>query len=601
MLRLQRSAWGGGLALLVACAAPVQEAGQPEPAQQPEAATGLSAKPGWATRHYAVAAANPLATAAGLQMLRSGGSALDAAIAVQMVLTLVEPQSSGIGGGAFLMHWDGQQVQAFDGRETAPAEADERLFLQADGRPMALRAAVVGGRSVGVPGVVRMLEMAHRQHGKLPWASLFQPAIALAEQGFVISPRLHGLLAVETALQRDRGALAYFYAADGSPRPVGQTLRNPALAVVLRALAEHGSQALHSGAVAADIVSRVRGHAANPGRLSLADLAGYAPKQRQPLCTDWGTHWRVCGMPPPSSGHLTMMQILALVDAAPPAGPALRDGVPGVAWLHRYTEASRLAFADRAQYIADPDFVAAPAGRWDSLLDPAYLRQRATLIGPRSAGPAVAPGRPAGLPLAWASQPEQAEHGTSHISVVDGHGHALAMTTTIESGFGARILSDGGSGLRGGFLLNNQLTDFALDPADAHGRPVANRVQPGKRPRSSMTPTLVFDRRDGQLVLTAGSPGGPVIIHFTAKTLIASLAWGLDVQRAIDLPNFANLGGPLLLEQGRFPAASLQSLRELGHQVVETDLSSGLQAIQRRPDGWFGGADPRREGVVMGD
>ena len=609
MRRLGQAVATGALALLAllgSCASP--PAGldnHSAPAQQPEAATGLSSKPGWATRRYAVAAANPLATDAGFQVLRAGGSALDAAIAVQMVLTLVEPQSSGIGGGAFLLHWDGQKVQAFDGRETAPAEADERLFLQANGQPMSLPAAVVGGRSVGVPGAVRMLELAHSQHGKLPWAKLFQPAITLAEQGFAISPRLHGLLADEVALKRDAGAAAHFYLPDGAAKPVGQILRNPALAAVLRAIAREGSAALHAGPVAADIVTRVRGHTSNPGRLSLADMAAYAPKERPPLCTDWGRRgdgpgWRVCGMPPPSSGHLTMMQILGMLEHAPATGPALTDGVPGADWLHRYAEASRLAFADRAQYIADPDFVAPPAGRWDSLLDPAYLRQRAALIGPRSIGSGAKPGQPGGTPLAWAPQPEQPEYGTSHISVVDGDGHALAMTTTIESAFGARILIDGGTGLPGGFLLNNELTDFSLAPADAQGRAIANRVQPGKRPRSSMTPTLVFDRSDGRLVLTAGSPGGPVIIHFTAKTVIGTLAWGLDVQRAIDLPNFANLGGPTLLEQGRFPAATVQALRSRGHSVVETDLTSGLQAIQRTPTGWFGGADPRREGVVMG-
>ena len=611
MRRLGHAVATGALALLAllaqlaSCASPPAALDNDSaPAQQPEAATGLTAKPGWATQRYAVAAANPLATDAGFQVLRAGGSALDAAIAVQMVLTLVEPQSSGIGGGAFLMHWDGQRVQAFDGRETAPAEADERLFLQANGQPMSLPAAVVGGRSVGVPGAVRMLELAHSQHGKLPWASLFQPAIRLAEQGFAISPRLHGLLAGEVALKRDAGAAAHFYLPNGAPKPIGQILRNPALATVLRAIASDGSAALHAGPVAADIVARVRGHASNPGRLSLTDMAAYAPKERLPLCTDWGTRWRVCGMPPPSSGHLTMMQILGMLDNAAAPVSALTDGVPSAAWLHVYAEASRLAFADRAQYIADPDFVAPPAGRWDSLLDTAYLRQRAALIGPRSSGAGAKPGQPAGTPLAWAPQPEQPEYGTSHISVVDGQGHALAMTTTIESAFGARILSDGGTGLAGGFLLNNELTDFSLAPADAQGRAIANRVQPGKRPRSSMTPTLVFDRSaggsPGRLVLTAGSPGGPVIIHFTAKTVIGTLAWGLDVQRAIDLPNFANLGGATLLEQGRFPAATVQALRARGHSVVETDLTSGLQAIQRTPNGWFGGADPRREGVVMG-
>lgn len=566
---------------------------------QPEGASGLTAKPGWSAQRFMVAAANPLATDAGYQVLAAGGTALDAAIAVQMVLTLVEPQSSGIGGGAFLLHWDGKAVQAWDGRETAPAAAGEGLFLQADGKPLPFMQAVVGGRAVGVPGVVRMLEAAHRQHGKLAWPTLMQPAITLAEQGFRVSPRLHAALQADAALRRDPLARAYFYTADGEPHAVGHQLRNPALADVLRDIAARGSAALHGGAVAADIVARVRGHATNPGRLSLADLAGYAPRQREAICTDWRLVYRVCGFPPPSSGHLAMMQILGILERRPRLAPPAADALPGADWLHDYTEAARLAFADRAQYVADPDFVAPPAGHWTRLLDPSYLTQRASMIGSQSMKTAQ-PGAPAGAASAWAPQAAQPEFGTSHISIVDGAGHALALTTTIESDFGARLMSDGGSGKTGGFLLNNELTDFSFAPADAQGKPIANRVQPGKRPRSSMSPTLVFDRRDGKLVMSLGSPGGPAIIHFTAKTLIGTLAWGLDAQRAIDLPNFGSFNGPTVLEKGRFPAATVAALRARGHDVVEADLTSGLQAIQRTPRGWFGGADPRREGVVMG-
>jgi len=583
----------------------------------PEPASGSSAKPGWAFAHMAVAAANPLASDAGYQVLRAGGSALDAAVAVQMVLTLVEPQSSGIGGGAFLLHWDGQQVQAYDGRETAPAAADERLFLRPDGQPMALLAALVGGRAVGVPGAVRMLEAAHRQHGRLPWARLFDPAITLAEQGFALSPRLFKLLQDEPTLRRDAQSAAYFYQPDGQPWPVGHRLRNPALVVVLRQIAEHGSAALHEGPVAADIVRRVQQHATNPGRLSAADLAGYQPQQRTPICTAWRQATTICGMPPPSTGHLTVMQTLQLMDDAPPAlKPAqpLLAGVPGADWLHLYAQAARLAYADRDSYIADPAFSAAPGGRWDSLLDPAYLAKRATLIGVRDMGHANA-GQPGGLPQALAPQPAQPEHGTSHISIVDASGHALAMTTTIEYAFGAHLMSDGGSGLAGGFLLNNQLTDFSFNPEDDQGRPVANRVQPGKRPRSSMSPTLVFETRQvsvgpagtasaagpGRLLISLGSPGGAAIIHFTAKALVGMLDWGLDAQRAIDLPNFANFNSPTLLEAGRFPAATVQSLQARGHVVHQIELTSGLQALQRTASGWFGGADPRREGVVAGD
>jgi gamma-glutamyltranspeptidase/glutathione hydrolase len=565
----------------------------------PEGASGWTSKPGWSARRFMVAAANPLATDAGYSMLQAGGSALDAAIAVQMVLGLVEPQSSGIGGGALLMHWDGHQVQAWDGRETAPAAADERQFLAADGKPVPFAQAMLGGRAVATPGAVKMLEAVHRVHGKLPWARLFGPAIGLARDGFPVSARLHAQLAADTALRRDPLARAYFYRDDGSPHAVGHVLRNPALAQVLLGIAERGSVALLGGAVGADMVSRVRGDAV-PGRLSAVDLAAYAPRQREPLCTRWLAVYRVCGFPPPSSGHLAVMQILGILEHLPALPSPLQAGVPGPDWLHAYTEAARLAYADRAQFVADPDFTPAPGGDWKSLLAGAYLAQRAALIGPRSMQLAW-PGQPGPVALSMASMAEQPEHGTSHISVVDGEGRAVAMTTTIEAVFGAHLMANGGSGKLGGYLLNNQMTDFALAPADAQGRPVANRIQPGKRPRSSMSPTLVFDARDGRLLMTLGSPGGPAIIHFTAKTLIGSMQWGLDAQRAIDLPNFGSFNGPTVLERGLFPAATMAALRARGHTVVEADLTSGLQAIQRVPSGWFGGADPRREGVVRGD
>jgi gamma-glutamyltranspeptidase / glutathione hydrolase len=307
----------------------------------------------------------------------------------------------------------------------------------------------------------------------------------------------------------------------------------------------------------------------------------------------------VCGFPPPSSGHIAVMQILGLLERSAPVAAPRSDGLPSADWLHVYTEAARLAYADRALYLADPDFAPAPANRWTSLLDDAYLKQRAALIGARSMGTAQ-PGRPEGAAIAAAPQPAQRESGTSHISIVDGEGRAVAMTTTIEDVFGARLMSDGGSGKPGGFLLNNQLTDFSMLPADADGKPIANRVQPGKRPRSSMSPMLVFDRRDGALAMSLGSPGGAAIIHFTAKTLVGTLDWGLDAQRAIDLPNFGSFNGPTVLERARFPAATVEALRARGHTVNEVDLTSGLQAIQRTPGGWHGGADPRREGVVMG-
>ena len=595
-VRTRIAAFAIGLAL-AACA--------PTPRQAPWADVAIDASAridgtGRSAQRIAVAAANPLATEAGFRVLRAGGSAVDAAVAVQMVLTLVEPQSSGIGGGAFLLHWDGERIDAFDGRETAPAAADEKLFLQADGKPMPFNDAVVGGRSVGVPGAVRMLEVAHRRHGKLPWAQLFEPAIRLSEQGFPVSPRLHAQLQSEQPLRRQPNAAAYFYGADGQPWPVGHRLKNPALAAVLRAIASQGSAALHSGPIAQDIVRRVQSFPGNPGLMTEADLGRYVAVQRTALCDDWLALYRVCGFPPPSSGHVAVMQILKLLQFAPSSAPALSDAAPSDDFVHRYSEAARLAFADRAAYVADPGFVQPPGDSWRSLLADDYLRQRASLIGPRSMQQAQ-PGVPAGAAAAAAMQAEQPEHGTSHLSIVDAQGHVIAMTTTIEAVWGSRILADGGSGLPGGFVLNNQLTDFSLAPADASGRPIANRVQPGKRPRSSMSPSLVFDRRDGRVVMSVGSPGGAPIIHYTAKTLIATLDWGLDPQAAIALPNFGSLNGPTLLERGRFAPATIDALKARGHAVQEADLTSGLQALRRTEQGWRGGADPRREGVVLGE
>ena len=591
------------LTWLTACSSlpPASAWRHPAP-EQPEAATGQQHKTGWAYARQAVAAANPLATDAGHQILRAGGSALDAAIAVQLVLGLVEPQSSGIGGGAFLMHFDGQRVQAFDGRETAPAGARSDQFLNTDGKPLPFDDAVLSGQSVGVPGAVRMLEAAHRQHGTLPWAQLFAPAIALAEQGFLVSPRLHTLLQADPHLRKDPLAARFFYTPQGQAWPAGHVLRNPEYAHVLRRIAAEGSRALHEGPVAQAIVARTA-QAPRPGSLSLQDLRDYQPRERQALCFDHVARartYRLCGFPPPSSGHIAMGQILGLLGHTTQTGPEVLDGLPSPDWLHRYTEASRLAFADRAQYVADPDFVSAPGGDWRSLLAPDYLQQRSQLIGAQAMTVAPA-GQPGGRPSAWAAMPEQSEYGTSHISVVDAQGHAVAMTTTIEAGFGARRMVTTDPSRAGGFLLNNQLTDFSLQPTDAQGHPVANRVEPGKRPRSSMSPTLVFDQASGELLMSAGSPGGAVIIHYTAKVLVGSLHWALNVQQAVNLPNFASLGGPVLLETGRWPNSTLQALQVRGHSVRQSDMTSGLQAIERTRTGWFGAADPRREGVVLGD
>ena len=582
---------------------------------QPEGSSGFTPKPGWATSKFAVAAANPLATDAGYQVLRAGGSAIDAAIAVQMVLALVEPQSSGIAGGAFMLYSSGSTVEAFDGRETAPAAADEKLFLNADGKPVAFYDGVVGGRSAGTPGNIRMLEMAHREHGKLPWAQLFAPAIQLADNGFKVSARLNTLLKDEKYLKNDKTAAAYFYKPDGNPVDVGTVLRNPALADVLRQIAAKGSPALLEGPVAQAIVNKVQGHSTNPGKLAMSDLANYQAKKRDPICSEYqasGKDYLICGMPPPSSGAITIAQILGMLNNTPAASLALvtgSGGLPGTVgptpsadWLHLYTEASRLAFADRGQYLGDPDFVQPPGGSWMTLLAPAYLAERARLIEPTGPSMKVAkPGVPGVVKTAYAPMPDQIEHGTSHISIIDGNGDALAMTTTIEDQFGARLMTDGGTGKAGGFLLNNELTDFSFAPTDADGKPVANRVQPGKRPRSSMAPTLVFDKNTGQLVMSGGSPGGALIIHFTAKTLYGVLNWRLNAQEAIDLPNFASLNGPSILEENRFSPATVEALRTRGAEVREQAMTSGLQAIQKTPGGFFGGADPRREGLVMGD
>ncbi len=578
---------------------------------QPEGSSGYTEKPGWATEKFAVAAANPLATDAGYQVLKAGGSAIDAAIAVQMVLALVEPQSSGIGGGAFLLHAAGDRVEAYDGRETAPAAATEKLFIGADGKPLPFNDAVVGGRSVGVPGTVRMLELAHREHGKLAWPQLFQPAIELAEGGFKVSARLHALLANEKFLSQDPVAAAYFYDAAGKPWPVGHVLKNPELAAVLQAIARQGSKALLEGGVAQAIVAKVRTHPTNPGQLSLADLAGYQARKREALCTSYqvAPHaFRVCGFPPPGSGAIAIGQILGILKNTDAAAMPLQDGLrgpaPGADWLHLYTEAARLAFADRAQYVADPDFVQPPAGSWLSLLEPAYLARRARLIGAQSMKVAQ-PGTPGAMRTSLAPMPEQPEHGTSHISIVDAFGNAVAMTTTIEDQFGARQMVTTNAARPGGFLLNNELTDFSFAPTDAQGQPIANRVQPGKRPRSSMAPTLVFDQASGELLMSGGSPGGAAIIHYTAKTLYGVFNWGLLPQQAINLPNFGTFNGPTLLEENRFPPATVEALRARGAEVREMNMTSGLQAITRgQAHGkkiWLGGADPRREGVVMGD
>ena len=557
-----------------------------------------------ASRHMA-AAANPLAAEAGREMLRRGGSAIDAAIAMQAVLTLVEPQSSGIGGGALIMLWDGKNVRTYDGRETAPAGATERLFLQADGTPMPFTRAQIGGRSVGTPGVLRALELAHKKHGRLPWAQLFEPAIKLAEQGFAISPRLHQLIASDSSLRSSPDMVAYFLNADGSPKAIGTRLKNPALAAVLQRIANEGPDALYRGVVAQEIVRKVQGHA-NPGSLSLNDLKGYTAKERAPLCTDY-QRWQVCGMPPPSSGGIAVAQILGTLQALEardkhyalaPLKPVKTNAPAGIEpdpqAVHLISEAERLAYADRAQYVADTDFVPVPV---KGLVDPSYLAGRAALIGERSMGMAE-PGTPPGIQVAYAPDRSPLRISTSQVVAVDDEGGAVSMTTTIESAFGSHLMVQG-------FLLNNEMTDFSFIPEE-NGQKVANRVEPGKRPRSSMAPTLIFDRQSGEFLATIGSPGGSQIIEYVAKSTIGLLDWNLDAQQAINLPNFGSRNGPTELERGQFSPALIQALKAKGHEVNEIDMTSGTQAIVRTKDAQgktslTGGADPRREGEALGD
>lgn len=582
--------------LLAACSsAPVTPSiAKPVPIE-PEGSSGYTEKNGWLAQRFMVAAANPLAVDAGYQMLKAGGSALDAAIATQMVLGLVEPQSSGIGGGAFMLYFDGAKIVAFDGRETAPASADDKLFLGADGKAMPFHQAVVGGRSVGVPGVLRMLELAHKQYGKLPWQVLFEPAIKLARDGFSVSPRLAVLLESETYLKTDPVAAAYFYDAQGKSRPVGYWLRNPALAATLQKIAAEGADTFYSGQIAQDIARKVTQHPNNPGGLTVQDLAAYKAKTRTAICSDYRA-WTVCGMPPPSSGGIAIAQMLGILETKDMRSLAPIDGVLNADAVHLFTEAGRLAYADRNRYIADPDFVPLPKDGLRALLDKKYLAQRAALIGEKAMGRASA-GMPFTQQLAWGTDTSPELPSTSHISIVDGNGNALAMTTTIENGFGSRQMVDG-------FLLNNELTDFSAEAIDADG-PIANRVQAGKRPRSSMSPTLVFEKESKKLVLSVGSPGGSAIINYVSKTLVGVMDWGLNVQQAINLPNIGSRNGPTELEQGRVSDSLITQLKAKGHEVQVMEQTSGLHGIMRLSvhgeEVWFGAADPRREGIAKGD
>lgn len=564
----------------------VLAAGCAEPPPPAPVDNASAAKPVVASRQM-VAAAHPLAADAGLAILRAGGSATDAAIAAQMVLTLVEPQSSGIGGGGFLLHFAAgdKRLDAYDGRETAPKAATAEMFLDARGRARPFADAALGGLAVGVPGLVRMLELAHAEHGRLAWADLLQPAIKLAEEGFTVSPRLAAAVAADKALRAFPATRGYFFSADGRPLQAGQQLTNPALAATLRALAREGAGAFYKGEIARALVRAVRTAPTNRGRLSEEDLAGYQAVRRDAVCRPYRA-WRVCGMPPPSAGGITTLQILALLEPQPLATLAPSS----VEAVHRFAEASKLAFADRDAYIADPDQVRVPT---EGLLDPGYLKERAALIGARAVFRAQ-PGRPPGPPLQADAEPEVVGRGlsTTHLTVVDADGNAVAMTSSIEQAFGSHLMV-------GGFLLNNQLTDFSFVPASG-GQPFPNRAAPGKRPRSSMAPTLVFDG-DGRLLLGLGSPGGSRIIDYVAQTVIGVLDWRLDIQGAIDLPHVVNRNGPTELEAGTAIEALKPALEALGHSVVGRELDSGINAVAVTAKGLVGGSDRRREGKAVGD
>lgn len=568
----------------------IDSAGSAAPSRQRAAAHGRADDPAGQSEPEAtklmVAAAHPLAVEAGLEMLRAGGSAVDAAIATEMVLTLVEPQSSGIGGGAFLVHLskDGA-LTTYDGRETAPAAAGGDLFLRDDGTPMEFFEAVVGGRSVGVPGFMRMAELAHKDHGTLPWAQLFEPAIRLSENGFPVSERLARQIAEDKYLDTFEAARAYFFTADGAPKPAGTILRNPALAETLRHLAQAGADAFYDGPLAEDIVAAVRSTAHNPGQLTPKDMETYRAKERPALCGPY-RRWLVCGMGPPTSGGLAVLQTLGILEEFDLSGLDPNSAKA----VHLITEAMNLAYADRNRYAADSDFVPVPTA---GLLRTSYLKERARLISfDRAMGPA-APGTPKGAALAPnASAPHNSGYSTSHMSIVDGDGSVVSMTATIEMAFGSRVMTRG-------FLLNNELTDFSFIP-EIDGLPVANRVEGGKRPRSTMSPTIVLDGA-GKPYLIIGSPGGPFIAPYVIKTLIGVLDWDMSVQSAIALPNFANRNGPIELEADTALGDLAPILRALGHDVKSRRLRSGLHGIRATETGYEGGADPRLHGAARGE
>ncbi len=555
----------------------------------PERASGFAAATRAEAKSFMVAAANPLAAEAGRAVLSKGGNAIDAMVAVQTVLGLVEPQSSGLGGGAFLVYYDAAsgKLTTFDGRETAPMEATPKLFLDAEGQPLKFMDAVVGGRSVGTPGTVKLLSEVHKRYGKTDWAQLFEPAEKLATEGFAVSPRLASLIAAEgDRLKKYDGPRNYFYDASGAPLTEGTILKNPAYAETLKAIAEGGADAFYKGPIAEAIVKTVREAVDNPGVLSLADFANYRIVERQPVCLTYRA-LDVCGMGPPSSGGVAVGQILGMVENfdLKALGP---DNVES--W-RIIGDAQRLAFADRERYLADTDFVPSPI---KGLIGKDYLGQRAALLdGDKALAPdAVTAGEPEWDHALLFGRGEAIElPSTSHFVIVDKDGNVVSMTTTIESGFGSRLMTNG-------FLLNNELTDFSFKTHDG-GLPVANRVEPGKRPRSSMSPTIVL--RDGKPLLAIGSPGGSQIIGYVAQALIAYVDWGMPVEKIVAQPHFINRFGPYEIEAGTAAEQMAEPLKALGYEIKAGEMTSGLHAIEITTEGLAGGADPRREGVALGE
>ncbi|ALQ52175.1 gamma-glutamyltransferase [Nitrosomonas ureae] len=552
----------------------------------PEVASGFSAIKSANYSKAMAVTANPHASRAAVKILRQGGSAVDAAIAAQLVLGLVEPQSSGIGGGAFMLHWQARsgELVVWDGRETAPASVSEAYYINTDGQPMDFFSAVIGGHSVGVPGVLAMLEASHKEHGKLPWANLFKPAIILAEQGFAISERLHILLSRMPRVAVNPQIREYFFHRSETgwqPKTEGSVLQNLAYAQTLRRLAALGVTDFYQGELAKQIVQAVNNDPNRPGRLSLPDMKAYQPKKREALCGQFRIY-RICGVPPPSSGGTTVLAILGLLEAYESRYGEHAD------WHHSFIEASKLAFADRNAYVGDPAFVSVPT---QGMIDRDYLHQRAMLIRNNSVLSNVNAGLPPGAePRLSSNLPEFPS--TTHLSIVDAEGNVVSMTSSIETAFGSRIMI-------GGFLLNNQLTDFSFMPRTADGMPVANRVQSGKRPRSSMSPTIVF--KDGRALLVIGSPGGTRIINYVAGSLYRILAKQLPLAEAIADGHIIAMGYGVELESGRVDESTLIRLRERGHNIVLRDQTSGLHVIRiDEKAGLEGGADPRREGEISG-